>query len=86
VRSAGAWALPVRERRRRRIWRGACQSAIQDCDEIESKNRPFHTDIVILAWQTMSPRAVPSAPPAPQSWCSTRKTVPSPFCLTSPSR
>ena len=41
--------------------------AIQVCDEIESKNRPFHRDTVIFAWQTMGPRAVPSASPASQS-------------------
>jgi hypothetical protein len=57
----------VRERRRRRIWRAACKSAIRSCDEIENKNRHFVTDTVILAWQTMAPRAVvPPAPPAPQ--------------------
>jgi hypothetical protein len=33
-------------------WRAACQSAIQSCDEIESKDRPVEDDIVILAWQT----------------------------------
>jgi hypothetical protein len=44
-----------------------CQSAIHVCNEIESKNRPFHTDTVIVAWQTMGSRAVPSAPPASQS-------------------
>ena len=68
ARGCAPWrAGPVRERRRRRIWRAACQSAIQVCDEIESKNRPFHRDTVIFAWQTMGPRAVPSASPASQS-------------------
>jgi hypothetical protein len=65
VRSAGAWAL-LRERRRRRIWRATCQSAIQGCDEIESKTRRFNRDSVIFAWQTIDPRAVPLAPPASQ--------------------
>jgi hypothetical protein len=35
-------------------------------DEIENKNRHFVTGIVILAWQNMSPRAVPPTPPASQ--------------------
>jgi hypothetical protein len=32
------------------------ECAIQGCDEIESKNRRFNSDIVILAWQTIGPR------------------------------
>jgi hypothetical protein len=49
----------VGERRRRRTRRAVCQSAIpHSCDEIESKNRDFDTDIVIFAWQTYPPRAV----------------------------
>jgi hypothetical protein len=43
------------------------QQAQKSCDEIENKNRHFVTDTVILAWQTMTPRAVvPPAPPASQ--------------------
>ena len=52
-----------------------------NCDEIESKNAHFDSDIVILAWQTMGPRAVPPAPHASQP-----RPVSSPFRLTSPSR
>jgi hypothetical protein len=42
------------------------QQAQKSCDEIESNDRHFVTDIVILAWQNMSLRAVPPAPPASQ--------------------
>jgi hypothetical protein len=43
------------------------EQAQKSCDEIENKNSHFVIDTVILAWQTMSPRAVvPPAPPAPQ--------------------
>jgi hypothetical protein len=46
-------------------------------------NPRFNRDIVILAWQTMATRAVPLAPHASQCGCTARKTVPSPFRLTS---
>ena len=43
------------------------EQAQKSCDEIENKNSHFVIDTVILAWQTMSPRAVvPPEPPAPQ--------------------
>ena len=71
-----AW-VPVRERRRRRIWRAACQSAIQGCDEIESKTRRFNRDIVIFAWQTVARELFHRHRPR-SCGCKTRKTVPSP--------
>ena len=46
-------------------------------------NPRFNWDIVILAWQTMATRAVPLAPHALQLRLYGRKTVPSPFRMTS---
>ena len=51
-----------RERRRRRIWRAACQSAIRSCDEIENLKSAFRYRHRDLGLAHLSHRAVPAAP------------------------